>query len=63
MAVSLQSEGTLQGMLVTGPHLRKGELLRSKERREGGQDEHNDERIRLVETTHSLNPVIKITIS
>ena len=31
-AVSLQREGTLQGTLVTGPHLRKGELLRREER-------------------------------
>lgn len=34
VAVSLQREGTLQGMLVTGPHLRKGELLR----RHGGTE-------------------------
>lgn len=44
VAVSLQREGTLQGMLVTGPHLRKGELLRSEERRRAGGE--NDESIR-----------------
>lgn len=33
VAVSLQREGTLQGTLVAGPHLRKGELLREDRRR------------------------------
>lgn len=41
VAVSLQREGTLQGTLVTGPHLRKGELLRNdwEGEAEGGQGE------------------------
>lgn len=33
VAVALQREGTLQGTLVTGPHLRKGELLQRRRRR------------------------------
>lgn len=44
VAVSLQREGTLQGTLVTGPHLRKGELLQVEERRRA--DRENDGRIR-----------------
>lgn len=35
VAVSLQREGTLQGTLVTGPHLRKGELLQRGGERQG----------------------------
>lgn len=40
VAESLQREGTLQGTLVTGPHLRKGELLQSEERQRA--DREND---------------------
>lgn len=38
VAVSLQREGTLQGTLVTGPHLRKGELLPGGERWRRGEE-------------------------
>lgn len=42
VAVSLQREGTLQGTLVAGPHLRKGELLQRREEKKKTEEDRRD---------------------
>lgn len=70
VAVALQREGTLQGMLVTGPHLRKGELLQGEGRRRAdgmeiamkGLDGEESELIKFLKKTFVLRISLRLPL-